>query len=575
MRILITYLLFYMGIILPQIGVSQDVGAAYIAEWKQFYPSKAVAQGMHSSIYQLENRSLKDIDNWIDYNQDLEQTLSQHDHPYRLNQAIDTRLLLAQIKGELNTWQHKQIHHHSLRLYSKLINDAIQDVLKSDFLLQPEKIDLLCTRFSDIQALCTAAQENVTKVDQHNLDRAITQLEETSTFLKTQLIPNLESESPISLCKDSIVKADKTISQINQLISFAENKLRPTSTTSNPILGKKEYARRLAWYTDSDLTPDELERMALKEIETVRALILESSRDYIHTTYPDTQATNSSDDIIRLAFDDMEKDAPTDAVDYKLFWEDLAAKAIEFIRMHNIATLPKVQTLRIESAPESAGPAARIGWVDSAAPFAPNPVTTLFLPSIPDTLSAQEQKDFWSSFNKPFNRMIVIHELFPGHYMQIKQSRETAHPVRLLFPHPVYFEGWATFTERVCLDEGWDADKPLTYLAHLRKRLENANRAYTSIQVHCHAWDQQQVMQFSTESSLVAPQFAKSLWGRIMRSPMQLTTYFYGGKQFSELLAAEKERLGETLNLQLFMDTIMKAGPIPIDEFIGIFRHTH
>jgi len=79
-------------------------------------------------------------------------------------------------------------------------------------------------------------------------------------------------------------------------------------------------------------------------------------------------------------------------------------------------------------------------------------------------------------------------------------------------------------------------------------------------------------MQHSTETALLAPQFAKSLWGRIMRSPMQLTSYFLGGKQFSELYDREKERLGDDFNLKLFMDTIMKAGPIPIDEFLAIFK---
>lgn len=168
--------------------------------------------------------------------------------------------------------------------------------------------------------------------------------------------------------------------------------------------------------------------------------------------------------------------------------------------------------------------------------------------------------------------MIVIHELFPGHYMQIKISRETPHPVRLLFPYAVYFEGWATFTERVLLDAGWEKENPLTFLAHLRKRLENANRAYTSMQVHCNDWTQDQVMEFSTETSLLAPQFAKSLWGRIMRSPMQLTSYFLGGQQFTELLAAEKERLGADFDLKHFMDTIMQVGAIPIDEFPRIFE---
>ena len=114
----------------------------------------------------------------------------------------------------------------------------------------------------------------------------------------------------------------------------------------------------------------------------------------------------------------------------------------------------------------------------------------------------------------------------------------------------------------------------MSMLAHLRKRLENANRAYTSVQVHTNGWTQEQVMKFSTETSLVAPQFAKSLWGRLMRSPMQLTSYFLGGAQFTRLLEAEKERLGDTFNLQIFMDTVMISGPIPIDEFYEIFRNT-
>ena len=106
----------------------------------------------------------------------------------------------------------------------------------------------------------------------------------------------------------------------------------------------------------------------------------------------------------------------------------------------------------------------------------------------------------------------------------------------------------------------------------MRKRLENANRAYTSVMVHCKEWTKEDVMQFSTETSLLAPQFAKSLWGRLMRSPMQMTSYFLGGKQFTDLLAAEKARLGADFNLKKFMDTVMQVGPIPIEDFKVIFE---
>ena len=155
--------------------------------------------------------------------------------------------------------------------------------------------------------------------------------------------------------------------------------------------------------------------------------------------------------------------------------------------------------------------------------------------------------------------------------MQNKIARETAMPLRLIFPYGPYSEGWATFCEKIALDLGWMKGDDLTYLAHLRKRIENANRAYTSIQAHCNDWSEERVVQFSIEESLLAPQFAKSLWGRLMRSPMQMTSYFLGGKQFAELYESEMARLGEKFNLKDFMDTIMRSGPIPIDEFHDIF----
>ena len=191
-------------------------------------------------------------------------------------------------------------------------------------------------------------------------------------------------------------------------------------------------------------------------------MIKEVSKEYFLEKYPSQTLPTHEMALINIALRDMEKDAPTSSKDYLEFWTELNASAIKFIEEMAIATLPKVQTLRIMTAPESAGAAARIGWVASAPPFAPNPITTLYLPSIPESMPTQEQIDFWASFNKPFNRIIVIHELFPGHYMQIKVSRDTPHPVRLLFPYSLYIEGWATFCEKVALDKGWEAGNSLT-----------------------------------------------------------------------------------------------------------------
>lgn len=550
---------------------AQSLEEDYINQWKSFYPSKALSQGMHASIFQYEDRSSTSIQSWLDYNKKTQKQVAAALAKRKVDNRIDLRLLRVQVKVEIDRWEKELPHTTSTTLYSSLISRGLKPVLDADFLTNKEKGELLCKRMRAIQKLSSDAQSQLTSVSKSEANRSLDQLENTVNFFTAELS---QMTNELNTCEGFTKLQKATEQRIRELIAHINAQLLPKAKDADIILGREEYARRLALYTDSDLTPERLSEIALDEIERVKKLMIEVSKEYLTITYPNKPIPKTSALILKTALADMQKDVPVSGADYLQFWQELSEAATTFIEEQKIATLPKNQTLRILPAPESAGPAARIGWVDSAPPFEPNPITTLYLPSIPETLPKQEQIDFWASFNKPFNRIIVIHELFPGHYMQMKISRESPHPIRLLFPYGIYTEGWATFCERVALDHGWEEGNHLSMLAHLRKRLENANRAYTSMQVHCNNWNQDRVMDFSTNTSLVAPQFAKSLWGRIMRSPMQLTSYFLGGTQFTELLASEKDRLGDQFDLKYFMDTIMKSGPIPIDEFPEIFNQT-
>lgn len=550
---------------------AQILSESYINAWKQFYPSKALSKGIHTSIYQFEDFSKNKTQNWLALNENMLMKLTNNNG---VIDPIDARLLRVQVLSEIDKWKNLSSQSNSLSLYSAIIANALNTVLKADYLIASEKTDLICQRLLQVAKISDAAKTNLVAVAEDDLKKGTRALESTLFYYKNELIIDINNERYVSKCNNFNTNLQLAISSLEALLSFTKNQLNATALPAKKILGHDEYARRLRLYTDSQLTPEELSKIALEEIETVRALMGEVSKTYLKSVYPNEAIPTDYKELTAKALADMEKDAPLNASDYLEFWTQLSDAAVAFIENNHIATLPKNNTLRIMTAPESAGPAARIGWVASAPPFDPNPITTLYLPSIPETLPKQEQIDFWASFNRPFNRMIAIHELFPGHYMQLKISRETAHPIRLLFPYGIYTEGWATFTEKVLLDAGWEKNNHLTYLAHLRKRLENANRSFTSMQVHCNGWSQDQVMTFSTETSLLAPQFAKSLWGRIMNSPMQLTSYFLGGAQFRTLFESEKERLGDNFDLKFFMDTIMKTGPIPIDEFTGIFTKT-
>lgn len=542
---------------------SQDIVQEYIQQWKNFYPSQALQMGMHEVVFDFEEGG--NVQQWVQYNRLKLQAIDQKNNPDLNGESINLRLLKSQIIKELYKWTEEKPHLYSLSYYTNLITSSFNRPSRANFLTEDDLHALQCKSYDAIINICQHLINNLTIIHDVNIERSINAI----TTIKEALETHIKKDHPSQPCESVNTKVVLAIDLIDQVLDHIK---QTPHAPKSPILGEKTYAKQLAIYTDSHLSPTELGKMALKEIMETKNLMVEVSRSYLKDTNPTLKLPDLENDIISLALKDMEEDVVTSAPEYLDFWERLAEAATTFVDEKNIATLSEFPTLQIKTAPESAGAAARIGWVSSAPPFAPNPVTTLYLPSIPDTLSEQEQIDFWSSFNKPFNRMIVIHELIPGHYMQLKISRETPHKIRLMFPYGPYIEGWATFTEKIVLDAGWERERPLTYLAHLRKRLENANRAYTSVMVHCNGWDQEQVLKFSTEKALLAPQFAKSLWGRLMRSPMQITSYFYGGKLFNELYSQETKRLGEDFDLKYFMDTIMKAGPIPVDEFYQVFN---
>ena len=168
--------------------------------------------------------------------------------------------------------------------------------------------------------------------------------------------------------------------------------------------------------------------------------------------------------------------------------------------------------------------------------------------------------------------MIIAHEIYPGHYLQLKIGASEAPALRTLFGNGVYIEGWGTFSEELMLDAGWDGHNRLTRLAHLRKRLENATRAYVSVMVHVEGWDRDEVMDFAVTRGLLPPQFALNLWVRVMNNPLQIPSYFLGFHGFRTLWAEENRRLGESFNTRDFVDKVLRAGPVPIDVLSSLIK---
>ena len=539
----------------PEESDFETLTVEYLEAWKEFYPGGAVRLGLDQYLAQTEDRSPGAVRAWSQYNEEVLTRIAEAPPTLPVDLRIDLRLLRRQAEEELGTWKTQAAHTTSPGMYADLIRSYSSFPEAPLRLPEAEWEAGATTRVQAIPVLVEAMASQLTSGTQAEVDRATRVFDGAAEALS-----NLGNRFPGA--GPYVPAAVDALSEASEHLAGA---ISVTTEESDFPLGRDRYTEALALYYDQVITPEEVAERALDEIDKVRELIAEVSKAYWEEARPETAIPNDVADLVAQVSLDMEENRPSREQEALEAFTRFAEEAEVFVKESGLATLPQDRTLEIVLTPESAGPAQRIGFVDSPPPFHPDPMTVLSLPTIPDTFPQEEKDDFYRSFNNHFNKMIIIHELFPGHYMQLKIASQNPRQIRTFFPYEPYIEGWATLTEKLALDAGWDDFNKLTYLSHLRKRLENANRAYTSVQVHCFGWTEEQVSRFSEERSLLAPQFAKSLFGRLQRGPMQMTSYFKGKDMFMEVLEEERERLGDGFDVGRFSDVILNAGAVPMD----------
>ncbi|MGM0668194.1 MAG: DUF885 family protein [Gemmatimonadota bacterium] len=540
----------------PEAGTPyEELVESYLRAWTEFHPTEAVGLGLHEHLALTEDRGAGGLEEWIALNEEVLDSISARPGGLSVDLRIDLRLLESRVRSELRTWRDEAPLRQSPAVYAEAIRNLLNIPHQPRGFTAEELDAVAADRLEAVGKVTRDLRSQLETGDRQEIAQAVQSLDRAREGLGelVQRFPGVDS------------LASGVAGELAVAAAFLREEVEVRDAAGDTILGRDRYARELELYYGMEITPEEVAERALAEMKAVRQIIMDVSAKYWDETYPHEPPPSDVGELVSRVSADMEENRPSSQQESLAAFTRFAREAEAFVAEKGIASLPRDRTLEIILTPESAGPLQRIGFVDSPPPFDPDPVTILSLPTIPDTFPAREKEDFYRSFNNHFNKFIIIHELFPGHYMQLKIASQNPRRIRSFFPYEPYIEGWATLVETFALEAGWDDFNKLTYLAHLRKRLENANRAYTSVQVHCFGWDEEQVREFSEAEALLAPQFAESLWGRLLRGPMQMTSYFMGKEMFVDVLGGEKDRLGEDFDLKTFSDVILKAGAVPLD----------
>ena len=173
---------------------------------------------------------------------------------------------------------------------------------------------------------------------------------------------------------------------------------------------------------------------------------------------------------------------------------------------------------------------------------------------------------FWVPMRGPTFSMIRMrslsyHEAVPGHHFQLAIQQELAgipkfRSQRIFSGGSAHSEGWALYTERLAVEQGWyEGDVP-GLLGALGSELFRARRLVVDTGLHTKGWTRQQAVDYGINVEEV---------DRYVAWPGQATAYMIGMLRIVELREKAKAELGDKFSLPGFHDMVLSAGSVPLD----------
>ena len=160
----------------------------------------------------------------------------------------------------------------------------------------------------------------------------------------------------------------------------------------------------------------------------------------------------------------------------------------------------------------------------------------------------------------------AYHEGVPGHHLQIAIAQELPQlpPFRQNEYYTAYTEGWALYSERLGKEVGFFQD-PYSYYGHLQDDMLRAIRLVVDTGFHYKHWTRQQVVDFFHDHSAIDEADVQSETDRYMAWPAQALGYKIGQLEILKVRQYCQDQLGNKFNLRDFHDEILGAGALPLD----------
>jgi len=544
-----------------------DLGKRYVSQLPELCPVAATQLGDHRFDGRLDDVSDQSRARSAEFCRKFLADLAAIPAA-KLSRAhqVDHALLEHSLRGDL--WRLERLEEWAWNplLYTELAGNAVYGLMARDFAPLPERLGHVANRLEQFPRLFNEVRATLEpkRVPAVHAETAVKQNRGVLSILENMVEPQLEAlpEKTQARVREAMATARVAVEKQQ---TWLEKELLPNAA-GDFRLGPRLFDEKLAFTFNTPLTRDEIRDRARRDLDRVRDEMYRTAQEvylkkHPYTRFPDKPSAEYQQAIIRAALELAARDAPSpDAV------VDTAkatlATATDFVREKDLITLPD-DPIDIIIMPEFQR-GVSTAYCDSPGPLDVGQKTFYAVAPLPADWNSQQIESFLREYNIRSIHNLTIHEAMPGHFVQLAWANRYPSTLRSVLSSGVFIEGWACYTERMMVEEGYLGGDPLMKLVSLKWYLRTIANALIDQAIHVDGMGRDEALRLMIEDTFQEEREAAGKWTRAQLTSTQLSTYFIGLQEHRDLRREAETAWGKDFTLKRYHDKVISFGSPPV-----------